>query len=61
MLEDIEDQLNHIECTKSGIELGFRNNDVFNDVEGAISGLEGGYVVAAHAGCNEEGSRAVFQ
>ncbi|GME34474.1 hypothetical protein GTA08_BOTSDO11054 [Neofusicoccum parvum] len=60
MLEDIEDQLNHIECTGSGIELEFRSADVFADVEKVMSDLEGNYVVASHAGCNDEGSRAVF-
>lgn len=60
MLEDIEDQLNHIECTGLGIELEFRSADVFADVEKVMSDLEGNYVVASHAGCNDEGSRAVF-
>ncbi|KAL0259918.1 hypothetical protein SLS55_005661 [Diplodia seriata] len=60
VLEDIEDQLSHLECTGSGIELGFRGDDVFADAENVISGLEGGYVVASHAGCTDEGSRSVF-
>lgn len=60
LLEDIEDQLNHLECTDSGIELGFRDAQVFGDAERAISGVEGGYVVASHPGCNDEGSRGVF-
>ncbi|KAB2576247.1 hypothetical protein DBV05_g5093 [Lasiodiplodia theobromae] len=60
MLEDIEDQLNHLECTGSGIELGFREDSVFADAEKVLSRLEGGYVIASHAGCTDEGSRSVF-
>ncbi|OJD28968.1 gpi anchored protein [Diplodia corticola] len=60
VLEDIEDQLNSLECTGSGIELEFREDDVFADAENVISRLEGGYVVASHAGCTDEGSRSVF-
>ncbi|KAI1551098.1 hypothetical protein PtrCC142_001536 [Pyrenophora tritici-repentis] len=57
-LEDHEHHLQDVQCSPDGIKLHFVDTSSARDARAAT---DGGLVITAHAGCNSESERAVYQ
>ena len=61
VLEEIEDQLDHIYCDDSRIELAFTSSQHLEHTYTEIAGLSSLILITSHEGCNSDGERNAYE
>jgi hypothetical protein len=59
-LEEFEDSFVDVQCVLDGIEVTFSSSVAFSTAMASWGELREATVVTSHAGCNENGERAIY-
>ena len=57
ILEDVEDEIKHIGCYTSEIQLFFKSTKALKRFHKELTGVDSFLLVTSHEGCNEDGER----
>ncbi len=60
ILEDMDHLFRDVRCDNGTVDIEFDTFSTFRTAEDAWVSMKGGYIIASHMGCGEEGNRTPF-